>query len=491
MSKQPPNPPARSRKRRIIEASIALLPILALAGLALMVAAAATIVAAPADTVSARARALERTVEAGRRAQSTLASLAGATVRDTRALESVLELELAEMRQAAAVAESPSLVARVAAIGARPSPEALGLVVAEAESERLATALGERRRTESASLRTAAVFAAAGLAALAIVAAVLPSVIATRRFVDANLKRWHPRDTIEERILKTNGQFTHLVMLTNRQFGDQVEKAASLADLERALDERVTAEANLREQVLAHRDEIEALKVESLRDPMTGVLSYKYMIARLLQSIEDFIVRGEPFVLLALDLDDFKLINDLHSHSLGDLALVRFARLLVDHAGDGRIVFRKSGDEFYVLMPGAAKGDGEELAAWLLEVVNGTEVEIVDASGRDRTEIATSIGVLDCLEMDRAHLGDLGDDDRFLQTLSWADAALQRAKTSGKGCQKSYTTGMTRVNADEYPPMLDAVTRAVPVRYPGLPAESKTRFNVLVESLVELVLPKR
>ena len=490
----------RQRRRRLAESYLRLTSSLAVLAILALVAAVAVEVSGRAShrAETARERAATRVLETATRAGATSSSLSRSAARDKSTLEHVLVAEIAELRQAAAALEDPEISEIVEAMPttegalARLEPRALEIVALRSRQVLAAASAADVSAAADRRHVTVATLTAVSLALLALVAAALPSLVRTRRFSDANLLKWHPADTIEERILKTNGQFSHLVTLTSSQFADQVDKARSLTDLERALEVKFSAEAALHKEVLAHLDEIESLKVAQLRDPMTGVLSYKYLITRLLKAIDDFISSDEPFVLLALDLDDFKLINDRHSHALGDVALVRFARLLTENAGEGRIVFRKSGDEFYILIPAGTRAEGEALSESLLEIVNGAEVSYTDADGTDSTEIATSIGVLDCLEMDREHLAAQGDDDRFLQTISWADAALQRAKSSGKGCQKSYRTGMTRaVSAEEYPPMLDAVTRAVPVRYPNLPAEAKTRFNALLDGLVDLVLPRR
>lgn len=135
-----------------------------------------------------------------------------------------------------------------------------------------------------------------------------------------------------------------------------------------------------------------------------------------------------------LDIDDFKLINDLHGHSIGDEALVNLAKNLTS-VFDGRgIVARTGGDEFAVFLPGCKAEEAEKL--------------IRKASDMDQTFTATdgksytytiSIGYADFPSQakDRA---DLARN---------VDGALYNVKLNGKhGCQR-YETGMAAQSREQ------------------------------------------
>jgi diguanylate cyclase (GGDEF)-like protein len=82
-------------------------------------------------------------------------------------------------------------------------------------------------------------------------------------------------------------------------------------------------------------------------------------------------------VLAIGDLDRFKQINDRHGHLAGDACLAAVAGVLSSHARAGDQVFRWGGDEFAVLLPGAAPGDAE-LVLDRLEAAVRAEVQDPD-----------------------------------------------------------------------------------------------------------------
>jgi diguanylate cyclase (GGDEF)-like protein len=123
-----------------------------------------------------------------------------------------------------------------------------------------------------------------------------------------------------------------------------------------------------------------------------------------------------PFAFLILDLDDLKKINDSGGHSLGDLALKRFAQVLKKNARKGDILARYAGDEFVLVM---VQSDREQ-------TVRGVERII---SALRRNGLASSIGV--------AMFPTDGTDGPSL--FFAADEALYQAKQAGKNQVCFYT----------------------------------------------------
>jgi diguanylate cyclase (GGDEF)-like protein len=139
------------------------------------------------------------------------------------------------------------------------------------------------------------------------------------------------------------------------------------------------------------------------------------MLERELHSSERY---DTPFAFMILDLDDLKKINDSGGHSLGDLALKRFAAVLKKAARKGDIVARYAGDEFVLVMTKTSQSAAERGVARVL------------ASLR-RHGLQSSIGV--------AMFPADGTDGPTL--FFAADEALYHAKQGGKNAYRFYERG--------------------------------------------------
>ncbi|GAA0908032.1 hypothetical protein GCM10009558_011060 [Virgisporangium aurantiacum] len=133
-------------------------------------------------------------------------------------------------------------------------------------------------------------------------------------------------------------------------------------------------------------------------------------------------VRGGPAcVLLSIDLDGFKNINDIRGHDVGDAVLVEVARRLRSNVRPGDCPARLGGDEFAVLM-WAKPSEAMSMATRMLTVLN-QPYELDSGT----VFVTASIGMAGCLEADSI--------DSLMRN---ADLALRFAKQSGKNRIEAY-----------------------------------------------------
>lgn len=97
-------------------------------------------------------------------------------------------------------------------------------------------------------------------------------------------------------------------------------------------------------------------------DKMTDVYNHRYFQESLVLLFDQAQRQGEPLALLFIDVDDFKKINDLFGHFIGDRVLKDVARLIVESVRESDVVCRYGGEEFTVLLPGQDEATASAIA---------------------------------------------------------------------------------------------------------------------------------
>ncbi|TFF41548.1 diguanylate cyclase domain-containing protein [Pseudomonas sp. RIT623] len=150
------------------------------------------------------------------------------------------------------------------------------------------------------------------------------------------------------------------------------------------------------------------------RDALTRTAN-RYCLEKTLQRECERAARfREPLALIAMDLDDFKPINDRHGHARGDAALIEVTERIRTCLRPQDLLARWGGDEFAVVLPGGGLDEARALAVAIRQAM-GPMVAIDDC------QLTMSYGVVQWQE---------GDDAARL--LERADQALYRAKADGK-----------------------------------------------------------
>lgn len=107
---------------------------------------------------------------------------------------------------------------------------------------------------------------------------------------------------------------------------------------------------------------IDSLVDMSSRDALTGLANRRSFELALAREIDRVARAGEPALLLALDIDHFKRVNDTHGHASGDVVLKAVAAALLDCVRPMDLVARVGGEEFAIVMPNCPPSFGETVA---------------------------------------------------------------------------------------------------------------------------------
>lgn len=148
------------------------------------------------------------------------------------------------------------------------------------------------------------------------------------------------------------------------------------------------------------------------QDPLTGLPNRR----ALTRALERELANNGSGALLVLDLDNFKDVNDLRGHAVGDRVMRMLASALQSRLAD-KLIARLGGDEFAVVLPGASLRDASDVADNLKEAVAGFPLAGIGTPAR----ITVSTG-----------LAEFGPGDSWELVLANADLALYASKAAGR-----------------------------------------------------------
>lgn len=163
----------------------------------------------------------------------------------------------------------------------------------------------------------------------------------------------------------------------------------------------------------------ETTRLGSLRDPLTGIANHGHFQETLYREISRHERHAERLVLLLVDLDDFKTVNDRFGHPVGDAVLKEVVARLLASVRDMDTVARYGGEEFAVVLPRTDAPNGLTVAERLRNAVASSPVS---AGLPEPLALSVSVG-LAVYPDDASSKGALID---------CADKALYAAKRTGK-----------------------------------------------------------
>jgi diguanylate cyclase (GGDEF)-like protein len=169
------------------------------------------------------------------------------------------------------------------------------------------------------------------------------------------------------------------------------------------------------------------------QDPLTNLLNRRAFNHKILGLITARRNIDNHLVVLVIDLDNFKALNDAHGHAAGDQALVDVARTLLALADDYQAALARSGGEEFFLAAISRTCNAEALATQVCDAVAGSRAAVTASVG-------TACALLDhdTLAQHRALFRDL---------IPAADSAMYRAKRCGGN--QFHHHGLLRAYRDE------------------------------------------
>jgi len=134
---------------------------------------------------------------------------------------------------------------------------------------------------------------------------------------------------------------------------------------------------------------IDALVDLSSRDALTGLANRRAFELALAREVDRVARSGESALLLALDIDHFKRVNDTRGHAAGDQVIKAVASVLQDAVRPMDLVARVGGEEFAIILPNCGSGFGAAVAERVRRRVAQMQVAIAQ---QQSVAVSVSIG---------------------------------------------------------------------------------------------------
>lgn len=159
----------------------------------------------------------------------------------------------------------------------------------------------------------------------------------------------------------------------------------------------------------------------SRTDGMTGLLNRRaFFEEELPQHILRLKKKGQSAVLFYVDMDNFKLVNDVRGHQTGDEAILKLCQVMVENSRPDDLIARLGGDEFAIWLNNISEESAQARAGELLQASESLKAY----SGSADKPLGISVGVA---------LYDPSSDETIEGLMSRADEAMYVVKHAGKG----------------------------------------------------------
>jgi diguanylate cyclase (GGDEF)-like protein len=204
------------------------------------------------------------------------------------------------------------------------------------------------------------------------------------------------------------------------EVADSVQQV--LIELRRQEQANARLQTEISQRIRSRTDALErkvaSWQTQAHRDPLTGLCNRRQLEDRLPRLLDECRTDALSLCVLAVDMDNFKHVNDTQGHDAGDRLLRDVGQLIRSAVREGDWSFRMGGDEFLILLPGHDWAAGKKLARRLTALVDQMAKTIPT-----ETKPGLSIGIVcpnDLRQVDAAEL------------LKMADSAMYQEKATRK-----------------------------------------------------------
>jgi len=203
-------------------------------------------------------------------------------------------------------------------------------------------------------------------------------------------------------------------------FDELAARVKSMLRLKALQDELAAKVRELEQAQQTLQRQAEALTTLSRTDPLTGLFNRRCFEERYLAEFARSKRYRSAMVLLMIDLDHFKQVNDTHGHPAGDAVLRCVAERVQATLRDVDLVARYGGEEIIALLPETGPEEGWRAGQRICEAVGGAPIPLGDGAA---LTVTCSVGLA------WYPARQIDDHESLLRA---ADAALYRAKRQGR-----------------------------------------------------------
>ena len=181
------------------------------------------------------------------------------------------------------------------------------------------------------------------------------------RMLEALLPQIHSGEVPIEELSKVGGKLNGLA-------GQIQEVLRELRQQEGQIDSEIRQRIANRTSALERK--IGSLRQQAARDALTGLYNRRMFQEQLKEAIGQWEQSGQPLILMMIDIDHFKILNDTLGHAAGDDFLRSVAQLIRSTIRADDLAFRWGGDEFAVLLQNTEEAAARRLADRLVSLAD-------------------------------------------------------------------------------------------------------------------------